>query len=149
MATPSPVSFLKKLFGTKSGPFMEHPNGDFKSAVDAMEDAVRRLRDLKNWEQWITFSAQGEGPQPESYEFAEVRMLRNKLDVGDNPLDIPRIVQAANTSATSLVADGTHYSVAAASPTEVARILDAIFRHHFGLRPFADEDDDYAVGAEW
>ena len=27
--------------------------------------------------------------------------------------------------------------------------LDAIFRHHFGLRPFADEGDDYAVGAEW
>lgn len=143
------MSFLKKLFGTTSGPFMEHPNGDFKSAVDGMEDAVRRLRDLKNWEQWITFSAQGEGSEPESYEFAEVRMLRDKIDVGEKSLDVPQIVQVATVNASSLVAEGTHYSVATASPKEVARILDAIFRHHFGLRPFADEDNDYAVGAEW
>jgi hypothetical protein len=32
---------------------------------------------------------------------------------------------------------------------QVALILDAIFRHHFGIRPFPDEGDDYAVGAEW
>jgi hypothetical protein len=144
------MSIFKKLFGAKpAGPFMEHPTGDFNSAVAAMEDAVRRLRELPKWEQWIAFSAQGEGHRPDSYEFAEVRMLRDKLDVGDKPLDVPRIVQAAGTGASSLVADGAQYSVAAASPREVAQILDAIFRHHFGLRPFADEDDDYAVGAEW
>lgn len=143
------MSFLKKLFAPKSGPFMEHPTGDFDSAVEAMEDAVRRLRELRNWEKAITFGAQGEGGQPESYEFAEIRMLHDRLDVGDKPLDVPRIVQAAETGASSLVADGAHYSVASASPREVARILDAIFRHHFGLRPFADEGGDYAVGAEW
>jgi len=138
------------LFNKKeSGPFMEHPSGDFDSAVAAMEDAVTRLRKLPKWEQWITFSAQGEGHSPDSYEFAEVRMLGDGLDVGDKPLDVARMVQAARTSTSSLVADGAHYSVAAASPREVAQILDAIFRHHFCLRPFADEDDDYAVGAEW
>jgi len=128
---------------------MEHPAGDFDSAVAAMEDAVTRLRKLPKWERWITFSAQGEGHNPDSYEFAEVRMLGDKLDVGDKPLDLARMVQAARTSTSSLVADGAHCSVAAASPREVAQILDAIFRHHFGLRPFADEDGDYAVGAEW
>ena len=144
------MSFLKKMFGAKpAGPFMEHPTGDFDSAVAAMEDAVRRLRELRSWEQWITFSAQGEGGRPDSYEFAEVRMLCDKLDVGERPLDVPRIVQAARTGASALAADGTYCSLAAASPREVAQILDAIFRHHFGIRPFADEDDDYAVGAEW
>jgi hypothetical protein len=144
------MNFFKKLFEAKpAGPFMEHPTGDFDSAVAAMEDAVRRLRELPKWEQWITFSAQGEGHRPDSYEFAEVRMLRDQLDVGEKPLDIPRVIQAARTGAPSLVADGTQYSVAAASPREAAQILDAIFRHHFGLRPFADEGDDYAVGAEW
>jgi hypothetical protein len=144
------MSFLKKIFGAKpAGPFMEHPTGGFDSAVAAMEDAVGRLRGLRNWEQWITFGAQGEGGGPDSYEFAEIRMLRDKLDVGERPLDVPRIAQAARTEALSLVAEGAHYSVAAASPREVAQILDAIFRHHFGLRPFADEGDDYAVGAEW
>ena len=128
---------------------MEHPTGAFESAVAAMEDAVGRLRALRSWERWITFSAQGEGAVPDSHEFAEVRMLRDKLDVGERPLDVPRIVQVARTGAAALVADGAHYSVAAASPREVAQILDAIFRNHFGLRPFADEGDDYAIGAEW
>jgi len=128
---------------------MEHPTGDFDSAVDAMEDAVKRLRKLPNWDRWIAFSAQGEGNGPDSYEFAEVRMLRDRLDAGDRPLDVARVVQAARAGPTSLVAEGGHNSVAAASPREVAQILDAIFRHHFGLRPFADEGDDYAVGAEW
>jgi hypothetical protein len=144
------MSFFKKLFGGKpDGPFMEHPGGDFDSAVAAMENAVRRLRELRNWEQWITFGAQGEGGGPDSYEFAEVRMLRDKLDVGEKPLDVPRVVQAARVGASSITTDGAQYSVAAASPREVAQLLDAIFRHHFGIRPFADEGDDYAVGAEW
>ena len=144
------MSIFKKLFGAKpAGPFMEHPSGDFDSAVAAMEDAVTRLRKLPKWERWITFSAQGEGHDSDSYEFAEVRMLRDKLDVGEKPLDISRVIQAAHVGASSLVADGIQYSVATASPREVSQILNAIFRHHFGLRPFADEGDDYAVGAEW
>jgi hypothetical protein len=147
------MSFLKKLFGGAKDPnpqpFMEHPTGDFDSAVAAMEDAVGRLRTLPRWEQWITFGAQGEGHSPDSYEFAEIRMLGDQLDVGDRPLDVPRILQAARTGTTSLAADGAHYSVAAASPREVAQILDAVFRHHFSIRPFADEGGDYAVGAEW
>ena len=128
---------------------MEHPTGDFDSAVAAMEDAIGRLRRLPGWDQWITFGAQGEGGKPDSYEFAEVRMLGNRLDVGEKPLDIPRIIEAARTGTSSLVADGAHYSVAAASSREVAQILDAIYRYHFGIRPFPDEGNDYAIGAEW
>ena len=148
------MSFWKKIFGGGGNtadpqPFMEHPSGDFDNVVAAMEDAVKRLRKLPKWDQWITFGAQGEGDSPESYEFAEVRMLGDKLDVGERPIDVPRMIQAARSGATSLVAEGAHYSVAAASPREVAQILDAIFRHHFGIRPFPDENDDYAVGAEW
>ena len=147
------MSIWKKIFGGEKDPnpqpFMEHPAGAFESAVAAMEDAVGRLRSLPRWEQWITFGAQGEGHSPDSHEFAEIRMLGNRLDVGDRPLDVPRVIQAARIGPSSLVADGAHYSIAAASPREVAQILDAIFRHHFGIRPFADEGDDYAVGAEW
>ena len=127
---------------------MEHPTGDFKNAIDAMEDAVRRLRKL-GAKEWITFSAEGEGNGPDSYEFAEVRILADQLDAGEKPLNIPDIIQAAQTGATSLVPEGAHYSIANASPREVAQLLDAIFRTHFGLGPFADEHDDYAVGAEW
>src|SRR5262245_32156277 len=125
------MGFLKKLFGAKEGPFMEHPSGDFESAVMAMEDAIGRLRKLQNLERWITFSAQGEGGGEDSYEFAEVRMLGDRLDIGERALDVPRIMQAAGTGPASLVRDGAHYSVADASPREAAQILDAIFRHHF------------------
>jgi hypothetical protein len=134
---------------TLPAPFFEHPTGDFDSAITAMEDGIRRLRELPNWDQWITFRAQGEGNRPDSCQFAELRMLRDSVDVGSEPLDIPRVVQKARAGASLLVAVGAHYSVAAASPQEAARILDAIFRHHSGIRPFADESDDYAVGAEW
>jgi hypothetical protein len=144
------MSFFQKLFREpEPGPFMEHPTGDFKSAIDAMEDAIRRLRGLKNWDKWIAFNAQGEGSEPDSEAFAEVRMLQDKLDVGEKALDVARIVSAARVGTQSLVANGAHYSVAAASPREVAQIFDAIFRQHFGLRPFADQGGDYAVGAEW
>src|SRR6266478_6271123 len=86
---PRPHTIMFGLSKKKeSGPFMEHPSGDFDSAVAAMEDAVIRLRKLPKWEQWITFNAQGEGHSPDSYEFAEVRMLGDRLDVGDKPLDI-------------------------------------------------------------
>jgi hypothetical protein len=128
---------------------MEHPGGKFKSAVDAMEDAITRLRKLSTWDKWITFGAQGEGEGPDDYDFAEIRMLKDKLDVGEKSLDVGRIFEAARVKPGCLTADGAQYSVTAASPREAAQILDAIFRHHFGLRPFADEGDDYAVGAEW
>jgi len=128
---------------------MEHPTGEFVTAIEAMENAISRLRSLPHWDEWITFCAQGEGGRPDSYKFAEIRLLGNKLDAGEEPLDVPRIIQSAQVETASLVADDSYYSVALASPMQVARILDAIFRQHFGIQPFPDEDDDYAVGAEW
>jgi len=141
--------FKKKEPEPENGPFMEHPTGDFDSAIAAMEDAIKRLRHLPKWDRWIAFSAQGQGNGEDSYEFAEVKLLGNKLDAGEKPLDVPSVVQNAGVGATALVADGAQYSIAGASPQEVAQLLDTIFRDHFGLRPFDDEGDDYAVGAEW
>jgi hypothetical protein len=114
-----------------------------------MEDAVGRLRALPIWERWITFTAQGAGHRPDAVQCAEVRLLGGTLDVGSLPLDVPRIIGAAGARDVSLVSQGQYYSVAEASPREVAHILDSVFRHHLGIRPFADENDDYAVGAEW
>lgn len=130
-------------------PFMEHPTGEFASAIAAMEDAIQRLCSLPHWENWITFAAQGEDNGTDSYAFAEARLLGDKLDIGNKPLDISHIIQQAQVEDTSLTAYGSHYSIASASPAQAARILDAVFRHHFGIRPFSDEEDDYAVGAEW
>jgi hypothetical protein len=152
------MGWLNKLFGggsdakdSASHPFMEHPTGEFDSAVAAMEDAIRRLRALPSWDNWIDFSAQGQaqGGGEDSYDFAQIKMRRDVIDVGEKPLDIPAITQKAGASASSLMKAGEHYSIAAASPRQAAQILDAIFRHHLGIRPFPDENNDYAVGAEW
>jgi hypothetical protein len=128
---------------------MEHPTGDFDTAIQAMENAVLQLRSLPHWEKWITFCAQGEGSSIDSYQSAQVRLLGDKIDVGSKPLNVPLILQLAQVAPSTLVAVDSYYSIALASPIQVAHILDAIFRHHFNIRPFSDGGNDYAVGAEW
>lgn len=128
---------------------MEHPTGDFDNALEAMTDAVTRLRALPDWSAWITFAAQGMGHRPESYEFSEVRLLGTALDVGDSPLDIASVCSAAAIPESCLALSGSHYVASALTPRRTAQLLDAIFRTHGHIKPFPDEDDDYAVGAEW
>lgn len=128
---------------------MEHPTGDFDNALEAMTNAITRLRKLPDWSAWITFSAQGMGERPDSYMFSEVHLLGTALDVGDRPLDIAAVGRAAGLPEGCLVHSGSHYLATALTPRETARLLDAIFRTHGRIRPFPDEDNDYAVGAEW
>jgi hypothetical protein len=115
-----------------SEPFMEHPDGTFDRAVDAIADAVKRLRDLPEWNNWITFCAQGYGGKPDTFHFAELRMRGDKI-----------------ASETPLPPEAEQFDIAGASPAAVAVFLDELFRKHMGIRPFPDEGDDYAVGAEW
>jgi len=82
------MAFFDRLFGKKpvadpdpNAPFMEHPTGDFKSAVDAMADAIKRLRALPEWNDWITFCAQGMGHDEDSEQHAEIRMRRDELQL--------------------------------------------------------------------
>jgi hypothetical protein len=149
------MGFFDRLLGKKpaaepdpDAPFMEHPTGQFKSAVEAMADAIKRLRALSEWNEWITFCAQGKGHDENSEHHAEIRMRQNEIQV-DEALDMAVIAGLANVEPTSMVAVGANYSLAAASPEEAARILDAIFRHQLGIRPFPDQGNDYAIGAEW
>ncbi len=60
-------------------PFMEHPSGEFETAVDAMADAIKRLRALPEWDKWITFHAQGMGPRVDTYHFAAIRMRHGDI----------------------------------------------------------------------
>lgn len=134
---------------TSLTPAVRPPSMGFDNAVSAMADAVTRLRALEVWDHWIVFVAQGIGEKPGEYHFAEIRMLGHRLDLGGRSMNVADIIRAAQADAASLVAVGNHYSVAAASPQEVARLFDSIFRLHFGIRPFPGDGDDYPVGAEW
>jgi len=127
---------------------MEHPTGDFATAVEATADAIQRLRLLPEWNEWIDFCAQGEGHREDSYHFGEIRMRRDSIVPGI-PIDVEAIAKAARVQSSSIVGDEGFYMLSGTTPPEAARILDAIFRHHLKIRPFADEGDDYAIGAEW
>lgn len=149
------MGFFDRLLGKKSvidpdpnAPFMEHPTGQFKSAVDAMADAIARLRKLPAWNDWITFSAQGMGRAENSEHFAEIRMRQDEIQL-DDTIDPASVTQRAGVPNSNLISANGNYSIAHASPSEAARILDVIFRHHLGIHPFPDQGDDYAVGAEW
>jgi len=144
----SPATGRTEMTEMHERPFMEHPSGDFKTAIDAMEDAIRRLRVLPKWAQWIAFNAQGRGASAEDVRAVEVRLLRDAVDVG-KAVKPERVARLAKVKASAFVPAGQHYSIAHATPREAALLLDALFRHELGLRPFPHEGDDYAVGAEW
>lgn len=130
-------------------PFMEHPTGQHATAIDAMEAAIIRLRSLPNRDRWITFCAQGEGGSPDSIHLAEVRVLLDILET-EGPVNVAEITRLARVPRSALAEAGkARYSIASANPREAAQILDALFRYQLGIRPFPDEGDDYAVGAEW
>ena len=130
-------------------PVKRDPSGDFATAADAMASAVARLRALPRWETWITFSAQGEGHRPDSYQFHEVRLLGNLLDAGAAEIDLPALTRAAGVPSTVVRRPDGLYDLSAPKPRQVAGVLDAVFRIHHHLRPFPEHEGDYAVGAEW
>jgi hypothetical protein len=127
---------------------MEHPTGQFATALEAMADAIQRLRVLPEWNEWIVFCAQGAGHNENSYHLGEIRMRRESIDPGI-PIDVEAIAKASQVQKSSIVGDGGIYKLSGATPLEAARILDAIFRNHLKIRPFADGGNDYAIGAEW
>lgn len=131
-------------------PFMEHPSGDFDSAVDAMADAIKRLRELPEWDKWITFHAQGMGNRVDSYHFAAIRMRQGDIAF-EKPLDvdIQKVTKKAGVPESCLSKTEGGYSIAKATPVQAARVLDVIFRQYLGIRPHTGEGDDYAIGAEW
>lgn len=103
-------------------PFVEHPSGEFESAVDAMEAAIARLRALPDWNDWITFCAQGMGHRVDSYHLAKIRMWRDELEITAS-LDVRAVIREAGVSRSSLIQAGANYSVAGASPAEAARVM--------------------------
>jgi len=127
---------------------MEHPTGQFATAVEAMSDAIRRLRALPEWNNWITFCAQGAGHNENSYHLGEIRMRRGWIDPGIS-INVELIANAGQVQTSNFAGDDGIYQLRGTSPLDTARIFDAIFRYQLGIRPFPNEGDDYAIGAEW
>jgi len=152
------MGFLSRLFGRDQppddvAPFMEHPSGRHDTATAAMAEAIARLRALRKWDRWITVSAQGQGGRLDSYHFAELRLLGDRIDPVGATLDPKLAIIFAGLAATSVRITSSapgHLVVEHATPRQMASLLDAFFRGQMGIRPHDDADDgDYAIGAEW
>jgi hypothetical protein len=94
-------------------PFMKHPSGGLDTAIDAMADAIKRLRALPEWNEWITFSAQGMGGRVDSYHFAEIRMRQDELKL-ERPVDvdIDLVTKRAGVPQSCFSKKGEAYSIA-------------------------------------
>ena len=141
-------------------PLVQHPSGDFETAVEAMAFAITSLRALPVWDKWITFCAQGMGPRVDTYHFASIRMRQGEITflVETNTLawtqktlelDIKAVTNRSGVPESCLSKTEAGYSVSKATPIQAARLMDVIFRQYMGIRPHTGEGDDYAFGAEW
>src|SRR5262245_15649520 len=139
---------------------MEHPSDeDFLSPIEAMADAIARLRALPGWKDWITFQAQGMGARVDSYHFADILMRNEVIKLRKSvAVDLDFVARRARVPRRYLTKTGRNtYSLGRATPKQAARVLHVIFRHFLGIRPQPDEeddidmmeDDDYGVCAEW
>lgn len=130
-------------------PFMEHPTGQFTNALDAISDAIERLSKYVKQDKWITFCGQGQGTQPDSYNMIDILVRGRSVDIGERHVDLKQVLSHASLDGTKLgvVNDNGIIELPLANTRQFAEFIDAIF-YHLGVRPFEDEDD-YAVGAEW
>src|SRR5262249_4428658 len=100
----------KKAPAATQRPFMEHPSEkEYPRAVEAMADAITRLRALPEWDDWITFSAQGMGHRLDSYYFAQIDMRKEEIRL-PHPIpgiDLDRVARRARVARSSLTKVGT------------------------------------------
>jgi hypothetical protein len=156
------MSFFSKLFGktrpspddndddADDGPFMEFPSDDYANSLAAMTDAFARLKKGDHGDRWITFSGQGKGHDEDSDAFEDVPVRGNTFDLRGQTPDLPALLRFAKLEGDvqpQRDADGL-ITLPSATPDQLARFLDAIFRLHYGIHPH-DDESDYAVGAEW
>jgi hypothetical protein len=131
-------------------PFMEFPSEDYDSSMDAMTSAFGRLREGGYGDRWITFGGQGKGHDADSDQVEEVKVRGVTLDLSGETVDVDALLQISGLQGQVEVQRDSagRVTLPDATPEQMARFLDAVFRKHFGIHPH-DDEDDYAVGAEW
>jgi len=86
------MSFFSKLFGQKSNdppdgePFMEHPTGEFKSSLEAMTSAFKRLKAGSYADRWIDFDFFGHQITAHLVPATATAMMSSPVDGDDVPV---------------------------------------------------------------
>ena len=109
----------------------EFPSNEYDSSLEAIESVLTKLYELREEQMWATFTAKS--PEGKEHmvqvEEGEVNTLREKVD-------IDAVLAAGGMQ--SLVGkaverDKCLYDFGRESPATMAKIVEAIFVHHFGL----------------
>jgi len=130
---------------------MEHPTGEFDTAIQAIRSAMERLDRMDMGDRWITFSGQGQGHRVDSYQIADVKFRDRTFDLVGQAVDLTPILDSTGLTRAGVKVETSpdgRITLPDATPEQLARFLDALFQQHFGITPFEGEND-YAVGAEW
>jgi hypothetical protein len=127
-------------------PLFTHPCGKYRDAFAALVAVFRLLRD--DDPRRLIIDGQGQGGRLDSFKSYEIRYCGGVLDVPFATIDLPAVLAAARQPLTDVVADHDgKIAFTTADPAERAAFLDALYRVHFKLKPFA-ESRDYSIGVE-
>ena len=131
-------------------PIVEHPSGDYETAVQAITEAFRRLGECAETSGWVVLSGQGQGWRVDSYLVADVRYRNGTFVFPQSISEVASIAARVGLaeSQVEIGSDSKTVSIRGATPALLAAFLDAVYREALGIRPHEGEDD-YAFGAEW
>jgi hypothetical protein len=130
--------------------FMEYPSDDYESSLQAMTSAFKRLKTGGLSDRWIIFGAQGRGHDEDSDQSEEVRVRDCTFDLRGQKLEVQDLLRFGELQGQVQVQVDPEglTTLPGATPEQLARFLDAVFRKHFGIHSHEGQHD-YAVGAEW
>ena len=129
---------------------MEYPSDSYGSSMQAVMSAFERLKTGGLTDRWITFGAQGRGHDDDSYQSEEVRVRDCTFDLRGHKVEVADLLRfggLADQVQVQVDSEGM-VTLPGATPAQLARFLDAVFRKHYGIHPHSGEND-HAVGAEW
>jgi len=136
------MGFLKRLFREGSGSaspvgfVAEYPSLEHQRSTDAIAAVLRKLLESGEDGVWATFTASGSGPSAREFVIqacppADVNTCLEPVDVGA----ILRDLGMSEFASTVEEPSETIYRVPGALPDQLATLIDAVFRTHYGLSP--------------
>ncbi len=127
-------------------PFMEHPTGEFDTALQAIHSAMQRLSQIDMGDRWITFCGQCQGATPELIKDVSIPFCGCTFDLSEISINVEQLLDSAGVAFEKN--PNNFISLPHASSEELAKLLDAVLQQALAFKP-NDDEEDYAVGAEW
>ena len=150
------INFIRRWFTPETSPspgatpmIAAYPDGMYQSAQEALAAGIE-LYWLENDGRRAVISWQGEGGRAESYQTREVWLEGKALDLSQLSLDPQALCTGLGLDPARQHVDAVSgmLGVEDSTPSEVALLLERIFVHFAGMKPFSDTQQ-YALAMEY